>query len=277
MSLVSFTIHDMRKYLDWQGGKIYVQSHGRTRKHVLLLLHGFCEDHTIWDGLITGLTDMRVVTIDLPGFGRSTPIKGGLPQVSTYAQAVLCVLDSLKLGQVTIIGHSLGGYIALKFADLFPARLTSFGLINSHPLPDSQERKLIRDQTIGLLRSGKQRMYVKQLFSGLFEPSFAQSNLLIIQNLVNQAAKMDVEGIVYALGAMRDRPDQKSVLTNSSCPVLILLGELDTLIPNEIYLQFIHLPEVATIHLLRGVAHMSMLEDLKTTSRIIQSFIISHS
>jgi pimeloyl-ACP methyl ester carboxylesterase len=261
----------MKKFIPYQTGKICVHTQGRSSKRMLVLLHGFCEDHTVWLDLLPELTDMRVVCIDLPGFGKSTPL-AGTPSLLAYTQAIAHVLDALGLQKTVLVGHSLGGYVALQFAGLYPDRLYGFGLINSHPLADSEERRAIRTRTVGLLENGGQRAFVKQLLSGLFEPQFAKSNPELVKGLIRKAAKYPTEGIIFATLAMRDRADQTAVLSQTQKPVLFILGEKDHLIPTEAVDQFIHLANRADVHLLPGVAHMAMFEQAPKVADALRNF-----
>jgi pimeloyl-ACP methyl ester carboxylesterase len=262
----------MKKHITYQNGKIYIQTQGRSKSRVLVLLHGFCEDLSIWSHLLPDLAEIRVVCIDLPGFGKSTPLHGNAV-LRNYTDAVLHVLDALKLEKVVLVGHSLGGYVALQFADLHPERLAGFGLINSHPLADTPERRTIRTRTVGLIENGGQRAFVKQLFSGLFEPQFAKQHPNLVKGLINKAAKFPPEGIINASIAMRDRPDQTQVLVQTQVPVLLLLGEKDQLIAPEIVDQFMHLPQRSQVQIIKEVAHMAMLEQSVPTTLALSSFI----
>nr|HQU59328.1 alpha/beta hydrolase [Saprospiraceae bacterium] len=109
------------KSITFQNKKIAYQSEGKGVP--VVLLHGFCEDRTLWDEFSTSLLEesFRVIRIDLPGFGKSEVIAGAT--IEQMAEAVRAVLKTLGQEQVVLIGHSMGGYVSLAFARLFPEAL----------------------------------------------------------------------------------------------------------------------------------------------------------
>jgi 3-oxoadipate enol-lactonase len=262
----------VKKYIDYQGGKICVEISGRSRSHTLVLLHGFCEDRTIWQHLIPTLQGVRVILIDLPGFGKSSPFTIE-PNLSNYSDAVHAVAQALQLPKFTLLGHSFGGYITLDFAHTFAQTLNGYGLIHSHPMPDSLERKEVRNKTIGLIQSGKNRPFLRQLLRSLFLPNFAKEHESLVESLIVRANKYAPGGIIHAAIAMRDRVDQTSVISNSTLPFFCLLGENDPLVPETVFSTFIHLPQKSIIRLLPDVAHMAMFENAADTAESILDFV----
>jgi pimeloyl-ACP methyl ester carboxylesterase len=266
--------HTVKKYINWQTGKIAVSVTGRLKAHTLVLIHGFCEDYTIWDHLLPDLEHLRVVQVDLPGFGRSTPIVGeGAPSLDSYTEALQHVFSALKIKNAVLVGHSLGGYIALRFADQHPKLLAGVGLVNSHPFADTPERKEIRTKAIGLLQNGGKNPFVKQLITGLFSQAYYKDHHDTVNGLITKARRYQVEGIVYATQAMRDRPDQVSVMQNTALPVLMILGAHDHLVPPAVVDQFMHLPKIGKIAILPEVTHMAMFEDQAATSAHLSAFV----
>lgn len=124
----------------------------------LVLLHGFCEDASLWQGISSALSDIPVLAIDLPGVAGQSDLPEH-PDMPTYAAAVRAVLDALEIEKCVLVGHSLGGYVALEFAAQAGERLAGLGLFHSHPFPDNEERKLARLRGIDMLQSGKRDLY----------------------------------------------------------------------------------------------------------------------
>jgi pimeloyl-ACP methyl ester carboxylesterase len=268
-------LNTVKKYIDWNSIRIYAQTFGRPQRNTLVLLHGYCEDQSIWQHLMPKLAGMRVVLIDLPGFGKSQP----LPQsanLDAYAEAIATVLDTLNIQQAILIGHSLGGYVAMRFADKYSHRLYGFGLINSHPLADTPEKQAARNKTIQLIKDGGKSAFVRQLIPGLFKPDFSDKEQ--ITALVKAAQKGPDAGIIQAAEAMRDRPDQTHVLKQAKIPVLMLLGTDDHLVSREMRDTFIHLPEIAQVEIVPHVAHMAMFEAAEFTANVLGKFVqLCHS
>ena len=236
----------------------------------LVLLHGFCEDSTIWAPVLPRLRKPRTVCIDLPGFGGSgQPLAPGM---EAYSEAVCAVLNELGAERCVLAGHSMGGYAALAFAQKHPERLAGLALLHSHPFEDSPERKENRRRGIEMLQSGKKDLYVAQLFPGLFAPAFVRENPAVVEALIRQGRKQPEAGIIAALEGMINRVDHQDTLKTAPCPVLFLGGELDAIVPPEWNLKSAHLPDIADVHLLTGVGHMAMFEAPAQTADILLRF-----
>ncbi|MCK6694927.1 MAG: alpha/beta hydrolase, partial [Thermoanaerobaculia bacterium] len=224
----------------------------------LVLLHGFCEDSSVWSSILPKLRELRVVRIDLPGFGGSDlPLA---PDMGAYAEAVCAVLNELDIAQCVLAGHSMGGYAALVFAQIYPERLSGLALVHSHPFEDSAERKENRRRGIDMLRAGKKDLYVAQLFPGLFAPAFSQEHPEVVESLTLKGRRQTEAGIVCALESMIGRADHQNTLKTAPCPVLLLGGEQDSIIPPDWLYQVADLPDVTEIHVLAGIGHMGMFD-----------------
>lgn len=251
--------------------KIAYQKDGRpSGLPPLVLLHGFCEDSSIWDDWITRLPAMLIIRIDLPGFGQSDlPPDTGIEH---YAHAVKAVLDKEQEEKFVLVGHSLGGYTALAFAELYPEMLVGMGLFHSHPFADTAEQKENRNRGIEMVRSGKKDLYVAQLFPKLFEDDFEKKQPEKVQQTIRKGQEQSAEGIINALESMKNRPDRSTVLANAKFPVLFLLGKKDVLIPYETVLKVAAQLTESEVHLPEGAAHMGMLEAAEMTGEIVGAF-----
>lgn len=236
----------------------------------LVLLHGFCEDASLWDGLLPMLGERPVFCPDLPGFGDApVPEKPGM---EVYADAVLAFLDGHDVEKCVLVGHSMGGYAALAFAEKYPERLAGFGLVHSHPYPDTPDRRENRRRGIELVRSGKKEQYVGQLFPALFPPAFAAANPDVVQRLVRRAQNFPAEGIALALEGMMERPSHEKTLGNAPCPVLFVVGTEDSLLERPLAEAMTALPPVADIHILEGVGHMGIFEAPEKVAAALRGF-----
>jgi pimeloyl-ACP methyl ester carboxylesterase len=236
----------------------------------LVLLHGFCEDASIWDNLLPLLGEVPVVRIDLPGFGQSD--LPGQPTIESYAEAVAGALQQLGVTTGLMVGHSLGGYVALAFAAAYPERLAGLGLFHSHPFADNEARQQARVRGIDMLAAGKRDLYVAQLFPNLFPPEYVQNNPEIIQKLIKNGQQQSAEGISTALLAMKNRPDHQPTLQQYTRPVLLLLGAIDQLVPLEQAWQMAMLPRQVSVEILPEVAHMGMFEAPEACAKILRAF-----
>lgn len=237
----------------------------------LVLIHGFCEDHRIWEEVMVELENYKVIRIDLPGFGHSEVVENNI-SIDYFAEAVKQVLDDLSIQKCLMIGHSMGGYTTLAFAELFPQYLHAFGLFHSHSYADSDEGKDKRQRSIDFIATNGHIHYVKQLIPKLFPASFISSKRFLVDKLVFNASQYNQKGIIGGLVAMRDRVDRTSVLRNSNVPVLFILGEKDDLIPFEKQVDQTYLPAISTVNIFSKTGHMGMIENPKKTGKAMRQF-----
>ena len=237
---------------------------------MLILLHGFCEDSSVWSELLPLLSDVPTLCLDLPGFGSMSQMTAS--GMGGYAQAVLGALDTAGIEKCVLVGHSMGGYVALEFAARWPERLAGLGLFHSHPYADPPERREARLRGIEMLRSGKKDLYVSQLFPGLFAPAYAAARPDVVNALISNGKRQPAEAIIAALEGMMQRRDHQDTLRNLSCPVLLLLGAEDALVPLEAGLRAVILPNQADVQVLPGVGHMAMFEATAAAADVLRGF-----
>lgn len=235
----------------------------------VVLLHGFPMDQTVWDELTNFLQDFcHVFTPDLPGFGQSPILNDGFT-LETVADTLLAWMDELALQDVIIIGHSLGGYIALAMVEKAPERFSGLGLFHSTSYPDSDEKKESRSKTIDFIH----RNGVLAFTSNFIQPLFANPNHPAIERVRQLAMKSTKAAVVGYLQAMRDRPARESVLKRFSKPIFLLGGELDKGIPaTSLENQAGHCLN-PHLFIIPEIAHMGMFEAPEKTGLLVQSFI----
>ena len=232
----------------------------------LVFLHGFCADSSIWDDFITQFPGRNILRIDLPGFGLSEQIEDY--SIARYAEVIHAVLENLNIKSSILIGHSMGGYVGLEYAKKYSDRLRGLCLFHSHPYADSEEKKKARKKSIRFIQNNGPIYYVKQLIPVLFTPNYNSGNHLELAKLVFKASKYTAENIIAGLEVMHDNTE---VLANLDFPALFIIGKEDTVVPD--YLNDTAQPNIASIHLLKNVAHMGMLENPKKCARIIKDFV----
>lgn len=238
----------------------------------IVFLHGFCEDRHIWEELSEYLqTEFKVITIDLPGFGKSTDVIS--QSIDEMADHVHALLEKLNVGKYFLIGHSMGGYVSLAMAAKQSHSILGLGLLHSHPFADSAEKKTNRNKAIEFIERNGHIHYVKQLIPNLFGPAFIRSNSYIISKLILRASRISSTSITNALVAMRDRPSYAEVLERIDCPVLMVIGELDNIVPPELSKKQLTLPQVGYAEILPEVGHMALFEVPRQTRQIVRNFL----
>lgn len=258
------------KLITYQDKKIAYKAEGKGT--AVALVHGFCEDSSIWEEFRLDLLEenYRIVRIDLPGFGKSEALPAA--SIEQMAEAVHAVLLKLNLDKVVFIGHSMGGYVGLAFARLYPERLLGLGLFHSHPYADSEEKKENRRKSVAFIQRQGHALFVKQLIPTLFNRKFANSNAFLVEKLTYRAARGKSAGIIAAQEAMIERKDETPTLEALSVPALFIIGEEDQAVPPE-SIEQIHLPQTASIHILERVGHMGLFEARKQTQRFVRQFV----
>ncbi|MEI7801947.1 MAG: alpha/beta hydrolase [Bacteroidota bacterium] len=245
----------------------------------LVLLHGFCEDKTIWNDFKQPLlSKTKIISIDLPGFGKSLPSKNHL-SMELMAEAVLAVLDeelidkSAGSGGCFLLGHSMGGYITLSFAEKYADRLNGIGLFHSSCFADDETKKETRKKVAEFVLKNGSEVFARQLFPTLFAAEFAKQNESLIQSLEEIAATYPSESIANASLAMGMRKDSNAFLSETNLPVLMIIGKKDLAIPFDRSLKMAHLPKSASICLLEQSAHMGMFEEPEKSRMAIEDWM----
>ncbi len=225
----------------------------------MVLLHGLCEDRAVWSDVAATLAPWgRLYAVDLPGFGAS-PLPAS-PEMGLYARAVLDILEAEGVRTCVLVGHSLGGYVALEFAARYGTHLAGLVLVHSHPFADSPERLQDRLRSIAAIESGRKDLFVRQLFGNLFAPTFAEAHPEVVESAIHIGLRQSEAGIIAALKTIMGRSEHTQTLCQCPCPVMAILGEQDRLIPWELTKKAVECASAPTVHLLPEVGHMGMLE-----------------
>jgi pimeloyl-ACP methyl ester carboxylesterase len=239
----------------------------------LVLIHGFPMDHAVWENLAEALHGQyRVILPDLPGFGDS-----GLPaenlSIERCADLVDAILTAEKISTCILIGHSMGGYITLNFAQRFPQRLQGLGLFHSTAMEDDERKKLDRVRAAEFVRLNGSPPFVSELFKKLFAENFKISRSEVVEQWKNRYAGTGAETIAQASLAMGHRSNTLHVLREAKVPVLFILGKEDQVIPLEKVLPQVHLPGRSKICLLEKSGHMGLLEEPENSIQAIKEFL----
>lgn len=238
---------------------------------VIVLLHGFLESGEIWKNFVRKLRgSFQVITIDLPGHGLSENLSP-VHFMDDMAEAVRHVLKSLEVSSCLMVGHSMGGYVTLAYAEKYPRSLRGFVLFHSQAGADSSEARLNRDRTISLVHKDHHG-FIMNFIPDLFDPVNVKKFGKEIENLKELAQKTSKEGIIAALEGMKIRPDRQHVLLQSKVPVLFIIGKNDKRIPMEAIMPQTLLPEHSEMLLLDHVGHMGFIEASGKTYDVVKGF-----
>jgi len=237
----------------------------------IVLIHGFAGGKEYWDKVLPELTkEYRVIAIDLPGHGESGMVNDSY-KIEDYAFLVKDFLDHLGIEKVTMFGHSLGGYITLAFAELYPQYLNGFSLVHSTANADTTDAKEGRDTNSEKIQKQGTDSFIEELSKKLFSPANLELNIVEISEIVKIGLKTSVKGLVSALSAMKNRPDRNHVLEETELPVLLVAGELDQIVPPEKTFT-VDKPNIQK-YLIKNSGHMSMFEQPQDLVRAMNEFL----
>ncbi|PKQ66611.1 hypothetical protein BZG01_10030 [Labilibaculum manganireducens] len=206
----------------------------KGKGNTVLLLHGYLESLETFESFANDLSRLaRVITVDLPGHGLSD-LKIKSCSVEDMAEAVNELAQHLQLKKINIIGHSMGGYVALAFADKYKEKLESFCLFHSSPNADTEEKKKNRKREIELVIEGKKEQICKTSIPNTFSNKNLDKFAHEIERVTQIACKTPDHGMIAALEAMMNRPDRNHVLKALDMPKVSIMGKEDNFIPLKI-------------------------------------------
>lgn len=241
-------------------------SYSETGKgNAIVLLHGFLENQTMWQDLVPELSKKyRVITIDLLGHGE-TECLGYVHAMEENAAAVRAVLSELRIRKAIFVGHSMGGYVALAFAELFPANVKGLVLQNSTSKADSEERQKNRDRAIKAVKKDYAG-FVRLSIANLFNPDNHERLSDEIEKVKIEALKTPLQGVVASLEGMKIRKDREVLLHLTPYPKMLILGEKDPVLNYEDNLKQIENTSVKLVTFPDGhMSHIENKEELKNT------------
>lgn len=229
----------------------------------LVLIHGYPLDHHIWDDIAPLLEDtFDLILPDLRGFGGTRQVD--TPTMDDYAADIAGLLDQLGIQKAAIVGHSMGGYVALAFARLFPGRVSGLGLVSSQVLADPADRKEGRYKSAAEVSEKGIQGVVDTM-----APKFTSDERL--QSLAREIMeRQQPAAFMGALKAMAERTDSTPLLASFKFPVVIVHGKADALIPVDRAREVKNALPHAHLVELDGAGHVPMMEAKEETARALR-------
>ena len=245
--------------------------------NVIVLLHGYLETCQIWNTFAHELSkNFRVISIDIPGHGKSGKVSEA-HTMDLMAEAVDTVLKKLNVDKAFIVGHSMGGYVALAYLANYSQKVSGICLFHSTPFADSDEKKANRDREIEIIKQGRQEL----LFTANPAKGFADDNLVRLKDKVEWAqavaAQSPPEGIIALLEGMKIRPDRQELLKETLTPVLYILGKKDNYIPFDLMYPIAKRSPNGKILTLDNSGHMGFIEEQGICLEGLKKFVMQHS
>ncbi|MNF22844.1 3-oxoadipate enol-lactonase 2 [compost metagenome] len=238
----------------------------------IVLLHGFLENKNMWQEFVSEFsTKYRVITIDLLGHG-DTECLGYIHSMEDNADAVHEVLSKLRIRKAIFAGHSMGGYVALAFAELYPEHIKGLVLLNSTSRADSEERKTNRDRAIVAVKQNYAN-FIRMSIANLFSEGNREKLIEAIEKVKIEALKTPLQGIVASLEGMKIRKDREVLLHTTNYPKLLILGQQDPVLNFEETKEQIENTEIELVSFPDG--HMSHIENKEELSKVLWDFFKS--
>jgi pimeloyl-ACP methyl ester carboxylesterase len=238
----------------------------------IVLIHGYGEDYRIWENQLPVLQkEYRVIVPHLPGTGY-TAFQPGI-SMDSMAADILEILDHEKIDKTVILGHSMGGYITLAFAEKYGNRLKGFGLVHSTAFADDETKKEARKKSIEFIRQYGSKAFLESTTPNLFSIKNRKLMVKTIEKIATENAYILPDALIAFTEAMMARPDRTAVLKQARIPVLFIVGKEDQAVPFSDTMQQVHLPELSYIHILDQSGHMGMLEEPEKTNLFLQQFL----
>ena len=238
----------------------------------IVLLHGYLESLNVWDSFAEKLhKNFQIIAIDLPGHGNSS-VFNITHSMELMAETVNEVVNFLEIDKFTLIGHSMGGYVAMEYVAKYPQKIEKFCLFHSTPFADSDEKIKERERIIELIKQGKKI----QLAKNHVEKTFANENLSKYEQIIGFmkiiAINTPDEGVIATLNGMKTRQNHYETLKNTPIQCLWILGKKDNFI-NINNLSKIKIPKNCKLKILENSGHQGYIEEEEKSIQIIKEFI----
>ena len=265
----------MEKSIAFRNGTLRYRMEGSGQP--LCLVHGFAEDGEVWNEQVEFLKSKSTLILpDLPGSGKSTPLRddhGKSPSIADYAEGVRTIITHEKIEKFTLIGHSMGGYVSLAYAQAWQSTLTGLGLFHSTAYADSAEKITARQKGIAFINTHGVLEFLKQSTPNLFANDFKQREPGRIDKLIERGTNFSAATLVQYYEAMMVRPDMTGLLKVIEIPLLFVVGEEDKTLNLQDSLAQAHMPVLSNLHLFPHVAHMGMWESTTRSNLSIMKFL----
>ncbi len=260
----------MQNNIYYKNTKISFSSIGKGA--AIVLLHGFLENSTMWNSVAKELSKQnKVICIDLLGHG-NTECMGYVHSMELMAEAVEAVLKHLRIRKSILIGHSMGGYVALAFAEKNPQKVKGLCLMNSTSLADDNERKTLRTRANKLVQKHFKNM-VQMSFTNLFSEESRNTYKYELKIALKEAVQTTLQGYIACQEGMKIRPNREPVLQELPCKKLLIIGKKDPVLDFETSIKEAKNNHLETVIFNDG--HMSHIENKVELIDALKQFVKS--
>ena len=252
---------------------LFVRDEGRTDGPPVVFVHGFPFSHEMWAPQVGALSDKyRVISYDVRGLGQS-PAGDGQYTLEFFVDDLIGLLDGLKIEKAVVCGLSMGGYIALRAIEKYPARFSAAVLADTRSEADSNEAKIKRAAALKTVKREGAKVFAEGFLKAVFAPESFTRAPQAVQKIRSIIEATPPAGICGAILALASRTDTTANLNKVAVPALILVGEHDTLTPPSAAEAMAALIPNSELHVIPHAAHMSNLENTPEFNLRLRTFL----
>ncbi|MVM38164.1 alpha/beta fold hydrolase [Spirosoma sp. HMF3257] len=230
----------------------------------ICLIHGHGVDASIWNGIYADLASDNLVL--KPDFAQLT----NHTTIEAYAEDLYARLQTAQIEKLLLVGHSMGGYIALAFAERHPEMIQGLVLYHSTATADDEARKEVRRQAIDGLRIQGTAPFIQKQLPKMVAPDYPVEKT---QELIERFQSLPADALIAGMEAIANRPDRTQVLRDAQFPILLVLGRQDQLIPYEKTAQLANLSDHISVATIEHAGHLSMVEQPAESVKVLRTFI----
>ncbi len=256
----------MRKELSNGNGKLVYDVYGEGQP--VLLVHGFGETRTVWKHQVETLSQQfKLYVPDLPGSGDSDLQADS--SMEGMAATLKTLVDKENIEPFMLVGHSMGGYISLAFAEKYPEMLSSLTLLHSSAFADSAEKKETREKGIVFIENNGASAFLKNTSPKLFSDHTKEKHPELVDRFIDTLSSFTDQSLIAYYKGMIARPDRTAILKEATFPIHFIAGKHDTAIPLDDMLKQSTLPPISSIDIMKESGHMSMLEEPRKCTEVL--------
>ena len=259
----------MERKVIFKNRSIHYSIHGEGIP--VFFLHGFGEDASIWLDLMPYLNKKKTILVDLPGSGKSQILEDEYTGMSDYADCIQTIAQEEKIQKYVIIGHSMGGYIALASLKKHPEKLLAIGLFHSNIYSDQPAKMASRRKSIEFIKTNGAHAFLQISIPPLFHNASCRSTY--IQKLNSSSTQWKKETLIQHYHSIMNRTNSIADLKNSGIPVLFIIGKHDSTVSFEESLNQLMCPNETHVAILRNSGHMGMLEETEKCACVLNNFL----
>lgn len=231
----------------------------------IVLLHGFGMHQGVWDDLIPFLESKAPIKV--PKMSHLT-----FEDLDEYVQWVHHYLETERVKDPILVGFSMGGYIALGFAEKYPKILKGLVLFHSSAMADTEARKMARQKTIEFIKKNGAELFLEEFHPKIFGPKFTQDHPEQVKQFAQTHGTIDPDVLIAGTQAMKGRKGRMHILTSLPIPIGMIIGGQDPFISKEDAIQQVSIIQKPYVLMLDDVGHAGMVEAPDISAQFLLHF-----